>query len=1052
MFKSIISFFVKAAPRFVGEMMKNPKNITKMFKRAGEKLAKSEFAKKTENFLGQKPGEFMKECARDAVKQSATSLMMSAMTGGVTKLFSGGGGKQYSFPNKTSGSVIAGGGKAPGIQTTNAAQYSNVKAFNQTSRALGAEANRQAKLRKQQKKVIDRYRKDIQRKNFSVAELTSLSARLEKELRQQKTALTTGLKSGKHQSEGLKAVQPAKKIKQPTRIPQEQQQLAAYTKEALEDMNSQMQENIKAVNENISKSIAAMNKKEEEIAQKMMSNLGNYNTVTYKKLADTVTKTEEVSFKKQQESAYYQTDMLADKLDSSHDYNSKQLEVLRGEVLGNTQTMYELDKQSRMIDENYRALEERKNNGFTLATLGALLTQTYQMVQSSLKTPDIINKNVNDAMRSVAFTAGEEVGKLIQILAEGFNGIRAFFRKLYASVADVPVVAPMVGGLVNALDWVNDRIFRGLLGVEDSVIGDVFGTPGTLADMEKDLIEKKYGDDHGDNSKLGSRVSSTNYAGALLSTGGKHSYNLEANHMADLFDTNWKVNGNKVEVMTNSGWTTTLKHDKRDDESEEDYKKRKLDEAIDKETTEGFYYSGDNIPSRDNEQQARERLNQAIREIEGATVKRSGQRGPKYMLDYTYDAIHATLKPSYPHSEPPAESKAKKHDGNKHKNCIEILTDGYFDSAWGAGAKTSLQLVGGLKMRLLKAFKQASAKGIKYQVSSIFRTPSIGYSYCSPHHLGIAVDVAIEGMAIAIPKCWTEAKSYDPNSHNTYWSVILTSDDLEELINRSQLKPGTSEADYDLFVQWGEWQKICSQNELSVGVFSYPIASTARKITDGTKRLDMVHIQVANTAQALTQSDQKNKEKVGKESMSDINAAASDKINKGIGLDYQYTYSDFERDLLGNTAGIKQEEEMTSGIIGPKRTRNFEYYYTDKDGNYLIDPYSDIGGKASVRQYRIDEEGKLVLRKRDEHEKKIKTDTGMLLLDKIRAKQLSPEEMRAIKEEIARWEGMDKSAQKKSGKQDEMKDVIYVYNTFNNTTVANTQSEMSTGNTSNIPQ
>lgn len=1048
MIKSLFTFLIKAAPRFVGEMMKNPKNVTKLFKKAGEKMAKSKLYAKAEDFLGQKPGAWAKECARDAVKQSATSLMMSAVTGGVSKLFSGGGGKQYSFPNKTSGTTL-GGVKAPGVQTTNVAQYSNVKAFNQSSRALGQEANRQLKIRKKQKNIIDRYRRDISRKNFSVAELSALSYRLEKDLQRQKTSLLTGLKSGKHTAEGLRSVQPAKKIKQPTKIPQEQQQLASYTKEALEDMNNQMQENIKAVNENISKSIAAMNKKEEEIAQKMMSNLGNYNTVTYKKLADTVTKTEEVSFKKQQESAYYQTDMLAGKLDADHDYNSKQLDVLRGEVLGNTQTMYELDKQNRMIDENYRALEERKNHGFTIGTLGALLTQTYQMVQSSLKTPDVINENVKHAMNSVAFTAGEEVGKLIQMLKELLQGIRVALVKIWEPVRTVPVVGDILGGLINGIDWVNDRVFRGMLGADDSVVEDMFGRPGNLAEMADQINREKYGDTIGDNSAHGGMVTTTGYAGSLLSSRGIRDVGLAAANMNDLFETNWSIDEKKktVNVMTNSGYSVTLKHDQQEGESVEDYKKRKLLEAVDKETVENFYYTGDNIASRDNEQEARIRYNDTVRLIEASMIKRSGQRGPAYSLDYTYDVINNSSKKisiNYPHSEPPAEHK---RSNNKLKNCIEILNDSHFDSAWGGAMspKDSLTLKGGLKWRLLKAFKQASEKGIKYDVTSIFRAPAVGYGDPSPHHCGIAVDVAIEGIASIIPRCWTKSKGYDPYEHKTYWSVILTSEDLDAIINRSQFQ-GT-ESEYDLFVQWGEWQKICKENELSVGVFSYPIASDARGIPDGSKRLDMVHIQVASIAKELTSSQQKDSKTTSK-TVSEVSGAAIEKaIKKGQGLEAKLNLDNFEDTFLGNVEGVKQKKNKK--VLGIGRD-DMDYYYTDESGN-IMEEY--MTGPMSVKDYVRNDKGSVVKREKNEIEKQIKTDTGMILLDKFKSGQATPEEKEQLKKIVEEYNKLAPEAQKKSGRQNEMHDAQIVVNNYvNNTIVTDNKSELSTGNESNIPQ
>lgn len=1030
MFKSILTFFTKATPRFIGKMMYPGKRMLVRFRKAGRALERSGFGKKFESFTGQPIGEFTRDCARDAVKSSATSLMASAMMGGANKIFSGGGSKQYSFPSKATGTTVT-GKKAPGFATSSAAQQGSIKAFNTTSKALGREADKQNKLRRQQKKVIDKYRRNVQQKHFSVSELTALSTRLEKELRQSKGQLITGLKSGKTTPDGLKNVQPSKKIKQPSRIPQEQQQLAAYTKEALEDVNQQMQDNIKAVNENISRSIAAMNKKEEEIAQKMMANLGNYNTVTYKKLADTVTKTEEVAFKKQQESAYYQTDLIADKLDSSHDYNTKQLETVRGEILSNTQTMYELDKQNRMIDENYRALEERKNNGVTLASLAGLLTQTYQMVHSSLKTPDIINENVKNAMNSVAYTAGEEVGKLIQVLAESLRALRAAFSKMWKATRKWAWPIPQIfGGIVNFLDWTHDRVFRGMLGVDDSIVDDVFGTPGSIATWDEDEEKEKYGDTIGNNKESGKRVGTTSYAGTVLSTRGADDYNLAAANMKDLFETNWEVKGDKVNVMTNSGYSVTLKHDKRDDETLEEYKKRKLSEAVDRETEENFNFQGDNIPSRDTEAEARNRLNRMTKLINSATVKRSGQQGSGYLLDYTYDVINNhsdALKVSYPHSEPPAQKKDTGTDNTK--NCVETLTDYKFDTVWQdleGGYKKELTLKGGLKMRILKAFNQASQKGIKYEVTSMFRTPSIGYKYLSPHHLGIAVDVSIVGLPDAIRQCWTKAGNYNPSKFGTYYSVIVTSEDLEKILDGSEFSG--SEDQYDIFRQWGEWQKICTENELSVGVYSFQAASNCRGITNGTKRLDMVHIQVATIAKKVSDKDQKNKDKMG-QSLSEIQGDKLEKdIKKGQALDAKLNLQEFEQSILGNIEGVKQKQ--ASGI----GAGDFDYYYTDSKGNVLSEY---MVGDLGVKDYKRDAEGNVVKREKDEVEQQIQTDTGMALLDKIRAGNLTPEEKRQMKELVEEWEKLDPKSQKKSKRVKEMSDIQLIYNISNNVITTN---------------
>lgn len=1032
MFKAIISFFTKAAPRFVGEMMKPGKGVVKMFAKYNDALNKSKFGKAATSFLGKTPGEFMKECGRDALKTSA----INAMVRGAGGLFSGGSPKQYRFPSKSAGNVI-GGGKAPGIQQTQAAQASTAQSYNRASRLLSAEASKQAALKKKQKKVIDRYRKNIQRKNWSVAEITSLSNQLETDLKHQKETLTAGLKTGKHTPDGLRAVKPSRGMKPPARVPAEQKELATYTQEALEEMNAQLQENIKTVNDNVNKSIAEMVRKEEETAAQMMANLGNYNTITYKKLADTVTKTEEVSFKKQQESAYYQTEVIADKLDSSHDYNTKQLEAVRSEVLTNTQSMYELDKQNRMIEENYRALEDRKNNGFTLATLGALLTQTHRMVQSSLKTPDIINDNVNNAMRSVAFTAGEELGKLIQIAAELVQGIRAMLASLYKKFSKNWVIGNILGGTLNALDWGYDKIFRGLLGVEDSVIGDVFGKAGSLQELQQEKEDEEYDGgiaDQRDTQKSIERQGDTVYR----SSGGKFDVRKQVVTQQDLISHNYKIDEKKKELtfMTNTGYQVKLKHDQGDDESSEAYKRRKVAEAIDLETAENFFYdeAQGSVPSRYSKEEARANLNTCMKLIEGVHIKKQkGSGTQKYTMDYIYDVVGAegqsgTL--SWPHSEPPA---VEVRDGSLH-NLKRIIADddNLYIQAWHKQGD-ELSLKGGLKIRLQKAFKEAAAKGIKFKVTSTFRAPSAASQYLSPHHLGIAVDVIIEGLSAAVEQWWNIPGEVNRDlARSQGYIVILTAEDLDGLINKTNTKEGMPADAHDLFVQWGEWQQICSNNELSVGVHKYYKAAEARGVKNGTRRLDMVHIQVAGTAIEIDEFKMASA-MIMQRSMADIQGYKYDQVlEKGLGKYEKAKAKEILEDLFADNP----EAQISAGPKG------FQVIYNDPIGMMPM----------NAKDYELQKDGTIVPRKTKD--KNIKTSAGWGLYDKIQNGEITKEKFEEIKKDMEAFDKLTDAEKKVAKRGEYYDDVRYMINNNDiiNNVVTSTPSEMSTGDQSNIPQ
>ena len=104
------------------------------------------------------------------------------------------------------------------------------------------------------------------------------------------------------------------------------------------------------------------------------------------------------------------------------------------------------------------------------------------------------------------------------------------------------------------------------------------------------------------------------------------------------------------------------------------------------------------------------------------------------------------------------------------------------------------------------------------------------------------------------------------------------------------------------------------------------------------------------------------------------------------------------------------------------------------------------------KDYVKDENGKFVLRKKDDFEKQIRTDEGMMLYERIKNGKITAEEMKNIKQAITEWEGMDDKEKTNSFASSQMSDIIYITNNFDNTTVTSTPSEVSTGNESNIPQ
>lgn len=1030
MVQAVFQFIAKAAPRFAGALMKPGRKAQAYYRLAAQKFSKTKVYERMENFLGEKPGSFLKDCARDAVKQTTTNLMFGAMMGAANKIMSG-GTKMLSFPKRISGNV--GGVKAPGINSIQAAQTTAVKSFNSVSRVLTTDKSALNEQRKKQNRIIDRYKKSFQKKNFSMGEIATLGQKLEVDLQKQKGKLTRALKDGDKTLVGMANIKQPQRIPVPN-VPAEQKDLAEYTKQALEQTNQQMVDNIKAVNENLKRSLVTMQRKQEDISQRMMSNLGNYNSVAMSKLADTVTKAEETSFKRQQESSFYQTELLSEKMDASHDYSSKQADALRAEVAATRQTIYDVDKQDRMIDDQYRMLEERRNKGVTLATLAGMLQSTAGMVQQGLKTPDVINENVKHAMEMVARTAGEEVGRLIQIFKNLIDGWRAMLYKVH-NLIPWPFRAT-VRPIIGLLDWVNDKIFRGLLGADDSTIADYFGTPMNLSDM--------LAMEHAQNDDMRSYAEASGGMNYVAGSNGIVRTQAEFNDAAqtvykgkNIEDIHTKIMKDKVQVMTKSGYVTTLENDRQAGESEADFLSRKKAEALEEELDAPFTM----IDVDESRASSNRAANEYYRKAEALITNEKVIRDDVEHLETVYrfestrvsDEFHAetSIPAEYPQDFTKSNATHKEFvspDKNPNKQGNNIFYKN-FSTMWNG--KKEIGLNTEVSMRVMKMLKIARERGIRFKVTSIMRPPAVArksgspINYLSEHNLGLAVDISIDTS----PHFSSMSEVTSAYCDNAPQSPDLLFSQLNKIVDTGgkTLSDGPKR-DYAFMYlkQWFDFLSLCQPQGLTFGSTAYPHSVTGEKPPAGDFR-DLVHICLSKQRNLLD-STEAHTTKIFSDNT---------ELNKAVGGWLQNLGTDMNANKAKNEYNMEQGKisradtigqvirEAGNVVAGKEKIKTFDGIEMDApmETHYYTD---DKGKKYKVSEYMMNEQGEIVKR---EDKDKMMTDAGNIIADMIRQGKLTPELKQAI-------EDYYEKTGKKSGNVQERDDLANIINspTFNVTT------------------
>ena len=994
MYKNIASFLVKAFPRAFGELMKPGRKVTSLFKGVGETLGKSKLYKKFENttrFLtGAKPGEIAQDCIKSVVEGTITNAMM----GGISNIFSR-SPKQYSFPTSKS-STGSLGNRMPGIDMANQGQQQNIRSFNSMSSAVSSLDKVTMRQAKDQKQIIDNYKKKFSSKKFSLPELMGMGSKLEQELESSKRQLVSNLRSGNHNKK-LSELSAVKNLKTPTVKSEEAREIAMYTRDALEDVSNQIYQNMKKINDNLNKSISEMNKTEEEMAIKMMSNLGNYNVVAYKKLSDTITKTEEIAFKKQQESSIDQTGMIVDKLDTSHEYDVKATDAIRSEILANTQTMYELDKQNRSIEETYRALEEKNNNGVTLSSIYALLRSVSERVQMSLKTPDVINENVRDAMNSIAHTAGYELGKFIQTLKELFNGLIVAFEKVYMGIyrSNIPFkeqILGVAGTVFKGLEWINKTVFSGLLGAEDSVVRDMFGNGGsyTLEDLENRIQEDKSSEVSSSEVKNpnGTIAFSPTDSTIRLNSAGINEGNLSSDIDGIMY------RGTKLYARTKSGFYIEVKNDRGSNETLDSFTNRKIKEAQEAEyleIQEDRVEFGNYKPSRDNAAQAAERYSKNEAALEDVIT-----------IDEK-ETIH--LK----------STKGNRTLPKSEVNSVFLSSGRYKEFLKVAGPKKTIVLDHELKLLILKLLRDAAKRGIRVKVTDCLRIPDKRYPSFSNHMRGLAVDLSIEcfkenggymSMSDLFKTYWlhnAEPPVSKPNSV-TYISTIIALSDLSKCYNNRDkfLKKvdGTPISDFlfDYVCQWYELVSLAVDHGISVGATLGDMYFQARFGVNSKagEVVDIVHMAMGGIRSTIDINEVNNLEIMASDNLQESTRGFFDNVFKGtveghkasivskqINNDFNEQVQSFEKGML----------ERYSGDITKKGNT---LYYNDHD---------QYGNQYKVRSHYEDSDGNY--KRRNGNRLALTSEYNMMLYDKAKSGQLDKQTYEELKKVIESYEKLN---------------------------------------------
>lgn len=883
-FFGIINLLSKI-PKYTGSVFKATKGAVGVFGKVGKSIKQSKAYKIAGDLLGEDPLNYMKSAAKSSLKNGGGVELMKGFIGGISA-----GSPRFDTSNISSMKTSSGDPVA-GSEASFQSMKIKATAFNASTRRL---ANMQATMLKQGssgQKVLDTYQRNARMNNFSLAGTGHFEQEMGTFARNEGLKLSKGF--GNRKSNQLKEILPDNNIEPPPMTQNaDTNTIAKYTYSLSKKQMKANQENIKKINDNLGKVLYEVNRKNDENSGLMMSNLAKYNSQMFSKLVNMVTKLEAVAFQKQQESDHQQTSLLSDKLDSAHTYNVKSSEAIRNELMMNTQSMHSLYEQERLIDDEYRSMENRANRGITLFTIHGMLKQVSEMVHAAFLTPSTIEQNANSVWKEMILDGAKEFGRTVQFSKEMLDIMRLFLKNKYAdvdawianSVDNWKIHIPMIGdvnigqgvgkimrgmyrGLGNGLSFVNDVIFRALLGTPMSLTEHFFGDLN-FGNQEQQFIDQGYMDDPATAGDMFFQSSTGNYGIRPSVKRSEIIYNPE--RVLSINKKPFLGIGDTVhEIQLLDGRKVTLsasKYKKLNNETDTEFKQRLINIAYLEDSDEFMDWLGknplDSIKKNNyryaNDKDALSNYYQAIRALSGSSLSFNG-------------VSHWTCKSPRVGSGGEIESYSKTLSAEEQVHASNLIA--YFKREKVISDNASSGVVtldGALMNRLAKALKKATEQRIKFVITSTLRIPS----YNTPHSRGIAVDVAMRGESVSglVNKYYKGQDLVDlknnpniKNKSNTH--VLLSEDQIRKLAipNNPEVSSFWKEhlpKHVDFFSTWAQLIDIIRSEGLSCGVGSlYGInwRQYGKGYLDDKKTkanfIDMVHVQISEKVSQLTESD-----------------------------------------------------------------------------------------------------------------------------------------------------------------------------------------------------
>lgn len=831
----------------IGKALKKPKDkAVKTYEKVTKKLKESGAYEKVSDVLGQDAGDWFKEAVSAGVQNGGLFNAIGGIGRGIASAIEASRGPDIVVGQQQQVKT-SDGKKVPGVQQSQDSMRVTATNFNKTTRGMNRMTEMMVKQSNKNKHILDTYKKSASMPHLSLPGVSTMGSEMRRSAEEKRGVLTKDL-SSKSQID-LKPITSAKIETPPNLSDPNSKTLASYVYRQLSTSAEVSRENFKRLNDNLKTALFSLDKKQRETAQIMMTNLGKYNAEMYQKIVSLLSKAEMTSFQKSQQSAIAQTEILGDKLDSSHDYEKKSTDIIRSELIQSTQTMHALHDQSMLMDQEYRMNEERRNGGVTLSNLHGMLQNITNMMVSSFTTPQQIDKDINMVWMESVKDLGFATGYTIQSAKEILDVLRYALKSNYDKIEEwssrniKPIGifgGPIHGALMgllrfsgNAMNWATENIFEGLLGTPRSMAQDLWG--------DLTFVDRSKVDGYGYDSSIKKGDLPTYYGGVKL-PGTSHAIDHQGGlEHVDVYGI--KNDPDKGRLLTTvSGRAFNISHETRyNNESLPEFEQRMLDK-----------YSEKDFDEFTKELEALGQANGFFRATPSEAAKLRYEAETKIRKSYVKiedrsDGRWFVLYPSSP-------KKEEKYTGTPaQKDVIKVMEM----SPLKRDRKT-IRVYNELLVRLSDAFRIMSAKGIRYRVTSVMRLPS-AKEYVSPHCLGAAVDVVPlthrGSMSNFVWDTWdppyknAAASALGDGTSNNFCTAmtaeILAAIHERKPSNITFLNNKVTEEDYAIYDIW--WEiifKIFPSVGLSPGARKYKVLNG--KVPFGpTNPCDLVHIQLA---------------------------------------------------------------------------------------------------------------------------------------------------------------------------------------------------------------